>query len=54
MPEVNHPAEYVDLVIIGAGPAGLFAALRLAGRLGVLLIDRKSYPGGRAVRQTAS
>lgn len=35
-----------DVVIVGAGPAGLFAALGLAGNLSVLVLDRKSRPGG--------
>jgi len=35
-----------DVVIIGAGPAGLLAALTLAGRLSVLVIDRRPRPGG--------
>ncbi|MGA7983496.1 MAG: FAD-dependent oxidoreductase [Chromatiaceae bacterium] len=43
---MTEPAKHYDLVIIGAGPAGLFAALQLAGRLGVLVIDRKASPGG--------
>jgi len=36
----------VDVAIMGAGPAGLFAALHLAGRKSVLLLDRKARPGG--------
>ncbi len=41
------PTErHFDVVIIGAGPAGLFAALTLAPRLRVLMIDRKDRPGG--------
>jgi len=35
-----------DVVIIGAGPAGLFAALGLAGQRSVLVVDRKPRPGG--------
>lgn len=38
--------KHHDVVIIGAGPAGLLAALALAGRLDVLLLDRKPRPGG--------
>jgi uncharacterized FAD-dependent dehydrogenase len=40
------PSKRFDVVIIGAGPAGLFAALQLAGRMNILLLDRKSRPGG--------
>jgi hypothetical protein len=42
---MTEPAKHYDLVIIGAGPAGLLGALQLAGRLGVLVIDRKASPG---------
>lgn len=35
-----------DVVIIGAGPAGLLAALTLSGQLSVLVIDRQPRPGG--------
>jgi uncharacterized FAD-dependent dehydrogenase len=40
------PAKAVDVVIIGAGPAGLFAAMRLAGKMKVLVVDRRPRPGG--------
>lgn len=41
------PTErHFDVVIIGAGPAGLFAALTLSPRLRVLMIDRKDRAGG--------
>ncbi len=41
------PTErHFDVVIIGAGPTGLFAALTLAPHLRVLVIDRKERPGG--------
>ena len=39
-------AEHFDVVIIGAGPAGLVAAMELAGRVRVLVIDRKARAGG--------
>ena len=35
-----------DAVVIGAGPAGLFAAHGLAGRLSVLVIEEKQRCGG--------
>ncbi len=41
------PTErHFDVVIIGAGPAGLFAALTLCPCLRVLMIDRKDRAGG--------
>ena len=43
---MTRSEQHVDVVIIGAGPAGLFAALTLAPRLNVLMIDRKDRPGG--------
>lgn len=43
---MTEPVERVDVAIIGAGPAGLFAALRLVGRTAVLLLDRRSRAGG--------
>jgi uncharacterized FAD-dependent dehydrogenase len=35
-----------DVVIVGAGPAGLFAARGLAGRLSVLVLDERPRTGG--------
>src|SRR5690554_351887 len=39
------PSE-VDVLVIGAGPAGLAAATELAGHCKVLVIDRESAAGG--------
>lgn len=41
----------VDVLVVGAGPAGATAALNLAGRRRVLLIDYRE-PGGRAVGES--
>ncbi len=35
-----------DVIVIGAGPAGLFASRALAGKLSVLVLDEKSRTGG--------
>jgi len=35
-----------DVAIVGAGPAGLFAARTLAGKLSVLVLDEKARTGG--------
>ena len=35
-----------DVIIIGAGPAGLFAANELADSAKVLVVDQKSFVGG--------
>src|SRR5512139_153959 len=35
-----------DVAVVGAGPAGLFAARALAGKLSVLVLDGKSRTGG--------
>lgn len=43
---MTHSERHVDVIIIGAGPAGLFAALSLAPHLRILMIDRKERPGG--------
>lgn len=38
--------ESFDVVVIGAGPGGLFAARGLAGKLRVLVIDQRDRTGG--------
>ena len=43
---MTQSEQHVDVVIIGAGPAGLFAALELCPRLRVVVIDRRDRAGG--------
>ncbi|MCP4622080.1 MAG: FAD-dependent oxidoreductase [bacterium] len=44
--------EKVDLVIVGAGPAGLAAAAEVGRQKGkVVVLDESSYPGGRLPSQ---
>ena len=44
-------AEKVDLLIVGAGPAGLAAAIEARARgLGVALLDEQTAPGGQIYR----
>src|SRR5690606_41650396 len=40
-----------DLAVIGAGPAGQAAALRLNGALRIAVIDEPARPGGQILRQ---
>ena len=35
-----------DVAIVGAGPAGLFAARELSGKLRVLVLEEKPRTGG--------
>lgn len=47
--------EQVDLVVIGAGPAGMVAAATAAGAgLSVALLDEQPAPGGQIYRAVAS
>ncbi|MGE5699048.1 MAG: NAD(P)/FAD-dependent oxidoreductase [Deltaproteobacteria bacterium] len=39
-------AKIWDVIVIGAGPAGLFAAKALSGRLSVLVLEEKGRTGG--------
>jgi len=44
---------YVDLLIVGAGPAGLSAAIEASDAgANVLLLERSHVPGGQLVKQT--
>lgn len=40
------PPSEVDVLVVGAGPAGLAAATELAGHWNVLVVDRESAAGG--------
>jgi len=53
-PDVGKPSRLdVDVLIIGAGPAGLAAAVELGRRnLDVIVADDKQSPGGKLVLQT--
>jgi uncharacterized FAD-dependent dehydrogenase len=39
-------SNFYDVIIIGAGPAGLFAALELSGKMDVLVLEAKKRAGG--------
>lgn len=42
---------YYEMIIIGAGPAGMSAAIEAAGQgVRVLVLDRQEYPGGQIFR----
>lgn len=43
---MNVPDKIWDVVVIGAGPAGLFAARTLSETLSVLVLDEKTRTGG--------
>ena len=53
--EQNQLVEHTcDVLVIGAGPAGLVAATKLAqGGLDVLLLDERHIPGGQYFKQNA-
>lgn len=55
LPTGELPAETFDLVVIGAGPGGLSAAVA-AARLGVhaLVLDERPAPGGQYYKQPAT
>ncbi|MDA8123475.1 MAG: FAD-dependent oxidoreductase [Deltaproteobacteria bacterium] len=43
---MNVPDKIWDVIVIGAGPAGLFAARTLSDALSVLVLDEKTRTGG--------
>ena len=43
---MNIPDKIRDVIVIGAGPAGLFAARTLSETLSVLVFDEKTRTGG--------
>ena len=47
-PEVSAPEDPLDVLVIGAGPAGLAAAIaaKESGAAGVLVLERDDAPGG--------
>lgn len=53
MIESSRPADATDILVIGAGPAGL-AAAAFAGSLGfdVTILDENALPGGQYYRQS--
>jgi sarcosine oxidase subunit alpha len=52
-PAAATPLRRVQVLVIGAGPAGLSAAVELARRgIDVLVVDDKDRPGGKLVLQT--
>jgi uncharacterized FAD-dependent dehydrogenase len=42
----ENSSRNFDVIVVGAGPAGLFAAKALAGKLSVLVLDEKHRTGG--------
>lgn len=52
---IDGLAEAYDLVVVGAGPAGLSAAARAAGHgIRVLLVDENPAPGGQIYRSVTT
>ncbi len=54
-PPTNIPSDETDILVVGAGPAGL-AAASMAGGAGaqVIVVDDRSAPGGQFFKQPSS
>ena len=53
--QYEHGHDFCDVLVVGAGPAGLSAAAVAAGAgLDVLLVDQEPEPGGDLLNQPAS
>lgn len=54
-PPTNIPSDETDILVVGAGPAGLAAAAMAAGAgAQVIVVDDRSAPGGQFYKQPSS